>query len=694
MAEARSLLGAGGPVADALGAGYEPREEQLRMADAVERAMRERGHLLVEAGTGVGKSFAYLAPAVVRAALFGERVVVSTHTIALQEQLMGRDIPLLLGALKETLARSPGPVREVHPSLVKGRGNYLSIRRLELASKRQASLLPDAPSRQSLHTIEDWAYATADGTLSTLPQLDRPAVWDRVQSDSGNCMGRKCPRFERCFYQNARRDMERASLLVTNHALFFSDLSMRARGVGFLPPYDHVVLDEAHTAEEVAADHFGASLSEGRVGHLLGVLHHARTGKGFLAQLAEAVDDDRALHAAIGAVRDAEAASLELFGSLAVIARGGRSDNAEATVRLREPEAVGNTLTPAFGELAARLRLLREGLPDTPALEADRFELNAYIQRAAEVASVADQLLSQSLEGCVYWVQASRTSTGRERVTLAAAPVDVGPMLARTLFAGEKSVTLTSATLATRAARGGHEGRGERAERGFAHAIDRLGANGATTLALGSPFDFARQVRVLVDERVGSPARGGDDGYERRLADAIVEHVGASRGGAFVLFTSHRLLGAMANATRPRLAEQGVAVHAQGLDGSRAAVLERFREDPQSALFGAASFWQGVDVPGRGLRRVVITRLPFDPPDRPLTEARAERLRKAGRDPFREDALPRAVIRFKQGFGRLIRNTTDSGEVVVLDPRLLTAGYGASFRAAIPPGVAVERHRP
>jgi len=694
MAEARSLLGAGGPVADALGGGYEPREEQLRMADAVERAMRDRGHLLVEAGTGVGKSFAYLAPAVVRAALFGERVVVSTHTIALQEQLMGRDIPLLLGALKETLARSPGPVREVHPSLVKGRGNYLSIRRLELASKRQASLLPDAPSRQSLHTIEDWAYATADGTLSTLPQLDRPAVWDRVQSDSGNCMGRKCPRFERCFYQNARRDMERASLLVTNHALFFSDLSMRARGVGFLPPYDHVVLDEAHTAEEVAADHFGASLSEGRVGHLLGVLHHARTGKGFLAQLAEAVDDDRALHAAIGAVRDAEAASLELFGSLAVIARGGRSDNAEATVRLREPEAVGNTLTPAFGELAARLRLLREGLPDTPALEADRFELNAYIQRAAEVASVADQLLSQSLEGCVYWVQATRTSTGRERVTLAAAPVDVGPMLARTLFAGEKSVTLTSATLATRAARGGHEGRGERAERGFAHAIDRLGANGATTLALGSPFDFARQVRVLVDERVGSPARGGDDGYERRLADAIVEHVGASRGGAFVLFTSHRLLGAMANATRPRLAEQGVAVHAQGLDGSRAAVLERFREDPQSALFGAASFWQGVDVPGRGLRRVVITRLPFDPPDRPLTEARAERLRKAGRDPFREDALPRAVIRFKQGFGRLIRNTTDSGEVVVLDPRLLTAGYGASFRAAIPHGVAVERHRP
>ncbi|MEQ8843959.1 MAG: helicase C-terminal domain-containing protein [Phycisphaerales bacterium] len=675
MPDARDLLEADGPIADALAGRYEPRAEQLDMADAVQRTMENRTHLLAEAGTGVGKSFAYLVPAMVRAICFGERVVVSTHTIALQEQLIARDIPLLERVLQPVLLAQPGNRSELHASLVKGRGNYLSIRRLELASKRRLKLFGDEPSRRSLGAIEQWAYATQDGTLSTLPPLEKPGVWDRVQSDSGNCMGRKCPRYTQCFYQNARRDMERANLLVTNHALFFSDLALRSRGTGFLPRYDHVVLDEAHTVEDVAADHFGLSLTEGRVMHLLGVLLNSRTNKGYLSNLE--LPDDRPVLAAADAVNEAELAAREFFGSLGVVA----GDN--ATLRVHEPEIVANTVTPAFDALAGRLKRLKEALPDEPQFEPDKFELNSYTQRAAEIARACDALINQSQAGYVYWIDASRSSTGRPRVSIASSPIDVGPILSEELFGKDFSVCLTSATLATSSQDEG---------KGFEHAMQRLGATGADTIRLGSPFDYENQVRLIVDQRVGTPGRGLDRGYEERLAAAIVEHVGATRGGAFVLFTSHRTLRAMARACRDPLGRMGINVHAQDADGSRALILERFREDPNSALFGAASFWQGVDVPGDTLRNVIITRLPFDPPDRPLAEARAERLKEQGKDPFREDSLPRAVIRFKQGFGRLVRSASDSGRVVVLDPRLATARYGSLFIKAMPPGVPVEQY--
>lgn len=680
MPDARDLLEADGPIAEALGGRYEPRPEQLGMADAVQRTMENRAHLLAEAGTGVGKSFAYLVPAVVRAICFGERVVVSTHTIALQEQLIARDIPLLERVLQPALLAQPGSRSELHASLVKGRGNYLSIRRLELASKRRLKLFGDEPSRRSLGTIEEWAYATHDGTLSTLPSLEKPGVWDRVQSDSGNCMGRKCPRYQQCFYQNARRDMERANLLVTNHALFFSDLALRSRGTGFLPKYDHVVLDEAHTVEEVAADHFGLSLTEGRVMHLLGVLLNSRTNKGYLANLE--LEDDRPLLAAASAVHEAELAAREFFGSLGVVA-GEKGGGDGGSLRIREPGVVGNSVTPAFDELAGRLKRLKEALPEEPRYEPDKFELNSYTMRAAEIARACDALVEQSQPGFVYWVDASRSSTGRPRVSLTCAPIDVGPILNEELFGRDFSVSLTSATLATSARDDGS---------GFDHAIERLGAAGASTLRLGSPFDYERQVRLIVDQRVGTPGRGLGREYEERLAAAIVEHVGTTRGGAFVLFTSHRLLRAMARACRDPLGRLGINVHAQEADGSRALVLERFREDPNSALFGAASFWQGVDVPGESLRNVIITRLPFDPPDRPLAEARAERLKEQGKDPFRVDSLPRAVIRFKQGFGRLIRSASDTGQVVVLDPRIVTARYGSLFVKAMPEGVPVEQY--
>ena len=276
-----TIFSPGGVLSSKLGDHFEPRAQQRDMALAVAKAFRERSHLLVEAGTGVGKSFAYLIPAIKRCLEHNEIVVIATNTIALQEQLITKDIPLLSGLLDPDLPGDDDPSAEprprLRPVLVKGRGNYVSVRRLKLASERQVKLLGDPAARRSLHVIEDWAYETKDGTLSTLPPLERPGVWDKVQSDSGNCMGRRCPTYEKCFYQNARRKMEAANLLVCNHALFFSDLALRSQDVGFLPQYHHVVLDEAHNAEDVASEHFGISLAEGRVMHLLTTLDRKST---------------------------------------------------------------------------------------------------------------------------------------------------------------------------------------------------------------------------------------------------------------------------------------------------------------------------------------------------------------------------------------------------------------------------------
>ena len=343
--EVQSLLSSDGSIARRL-EGFEVRPQQTLMAEAVERTFSERGHLLVEAGTGVGKSFAYLIPAIQRIVHDKERVIVATNTINLQEQLIEKDIPLLNAVIPD----------EFTSVLVKGRGNYLSLRRLKLASERQDRLFPSNQARHSLHLIEDWAYKTQDGTLSTLPRLERPEVWDFAQSDTHNCMGRKCPSFGKCFYQMARRRMENGDLLVCNHALFFSDLALRERGVGFLPPYDHVILDEAHSAEEVASDHFGLSLSEGRISHLLRILYQPRRRKGFLTSLRLKDESTELIDRAIEQTMVCQDATKETFdGLLAWMKREGPKNG-----RIPVPNAAPNLLTEPMIALCKMLRLLRE----------------------------------------------------------------------------------------------------------------------------------------------------------------------------------------------------------------------------------------------------------------------------------------------------------------------------------------------
>jgi len=666
---ASELFSVTGPLAGSLGVSFEARPQQREMARAVAQALEARGTLLVEAGTGVGKSFAYLAPAMERIIASGgrERVVIATNTIALQEQIVTKDIPALFKVI-------PGAEEGIiRAELVKGRGNYLSIRRLQMASKKQDRLFADPAARRSLHAIEEWAYGTSDGTLSTLPQLERPGVWDRAQSDAGNCMGRKCPTYDKCFYQAARRRMERANLLVCNHALFFSDLSMRRRDTGFLPKYEHVILDEAHHVEDVASDHFGLSLSEGRVRHVLSSLSQRGKRRGFLLSIPSSAAGDPIIRRCLELVDGGESAGDAFFEGLTA-----RTGGLVGTVRLGEGEVIENGLTPALRELAMCLRRLREHL----SRDEDKYELNAYALRVSSLADEAEMLVNRQLEGCAYWIETTAGETSGPRVTLACSPIDVGPILAANLFREGLSVVLTSATLAV----GGEGGSSSRA--GFEHTLSRLGCDGARTLALGSPFDHAAQVTLHVDASMPDPR---DPRYNGLLAERIIEHIRATGGGAFVLFTSFATLRALADSLGPRISELGMPLLAQGRDGSRSAILERFKANDRSVLLGTSSFWQGVDVPGRALRNVIITRLPFDPPDRPLTQARLEMIEARGGNPFMEDSLPRAVIRFKQGFGRLIRTAGDTGRVVVLDSRLVRARYARAFFRALPPGVRVLR---
>lgn len=633
----------------------EHRPQQEAMGRAVAAAMRDDEPLLFEAGTGVGKSLAYLVPGLIHATDQSRQMIVSTHTIALQEQLETSDLPICrrLFQANPALAKYAG----FKSAVLVGKSNYLCTTRLGLALADRASLFADADYSE-LQRIADWAKTTASGLRHELVPPPRAEIWESVSADSAACSRKHCD-CEKCFYQRARARMRAAQVVIVNHALLFALINAGgaqangantdARGVLFAD--DFLVLDEAHTVPEVATNNFGLHLSSYGVDRALKYLYNPRTKRGMLAKLAGA--DAQQL------VQDALDASRLFFGFLETTLLAQRS-----VVRVREPDIAEPSLD---GPLSALYRLLGK-MADKLEDGRPRDELLEQKQRIKGLQAGINEWLTLADKGHVYWGERS----GRKQtiITLRSAPIDVAPELRKHLFGCGTSVICASATLAM----GGE----------IAPFAARIGAPEARAEVVKSPFDYERHMRVFVANDVPLPSA-----QEAKLAlDVLADYVRFCtervRGGSLVLFTSYTDMRATATALEPVYREAGRPFLMQGADLSRTELARQMRSLGNAVLFGTDSFWTGIDVPGDALSQVIITRLPFDPPTHPITEAKCEHIRDAGGTPFNELTLPDALIKFRQGIGRLIRTATDRGLITILDSRVLAKSYGRLFLDCLP----------
>jgi ATP-dependent DNA helicase DinG len=683
--EVIETLGERGAVARHLGQ-YEDRRSQRDMAAYVADGYNDGGVLLLEAGTGVGKSFAYLVPALAWARANGERTVVSTNTINLQEQLVGKDLPLLRQALADD-AYTPTF------ALLKGWRNYLCLARLHQAVGSQRTLL-EQDKLDELLGIAEWAGHTADGTLSDLPVTPSPEVWDEVSAEPDLCTRLKCAHFDRCFLFRARRKAAEADVVVVNHHLLAADLSVRQaqdnwEEAAVLPPYRRLILDEGHHLEEVAANHLGLQVTSRGVRRLLN--RFERNGRGLAPTLAHELAGradplsraslDLLRERLLPAVADARRATDALFQRL--------SDRLEADqasqLRLSDEfatdpvweEGLGLELDAALGAFRA-VREMVEGIADrlTQVEESERRgqllqELRGVMRRLDGIADGLNRSLRPVGGGVptVRWME--RTARGGH-IQLSAVPLDLAPILRKLLFDRLETVVLTSATLAA----GGD----------FGFLESRLGLGGDESPVrvrevFASPFDYPSQCVFGIPNNLPEP-REDESAHGAAVVQVVSDLAFAADGGMFVLFTSHASLRRAAAELRGVLGARWPLL-VQG-EAPRDVLLRRFRAAENAILLGTDSFWEGVDVPGRALRALVLNKLPFKVPSEPLTAARLERLAEEGLDGFVHYLLPHAALKLKQGFGRLIRSRTDVGVVVLLDSRVVTKRYGPLLLGGLP----------
>jgi ATP-dependent DNA helicase DinG len=672
---------------------YEDRPAQRDMARAIAMLYNDTGVGLIEAGTGVGKSLGYLLPALRWATLQNERTVVSTNTINLQEQLVRKDLPFLAAALA---GRQP-----VRFALLKGWRNYLCLLRLEQAKLIGPTLFADDTS--GIDSISEWAAATEDGSLSDLAYPPSAEVWDEVAAEPDLCIRNNCPHFDECFLFRARRAAQSAHIVVVNHHLLMSDIAVR-RAAGnwedaaVIPSWNRLIVDEGHHLEDAAAAHLGASGTRRGLQRLMSRLARTasarRNAGGLLAALEESLRMKRGemfssasldlLHErvlpAVEAVRNKGS---QVFDLVDVVLR----ESGQPTLRLTDDFAthsvwragLGVALTDFVSEsalLTDSITMIRERLegeqePDA-ATVALVSELRAAGRRIEALAGAVHGALEPGVDSHkrVRWIE-SRGRDGNVAVTWV--PLDLAPILRDDLFSRAKTTIVTSATLTT--------------DSRFEFASRRLGLDQLrippVTESFPSPFDFKRQAILAVP--IDTPAPNVDPaGHFRAVKGMVEEFTAAADGGIFVLFTSHRDVQQMAGELRSRgmAAERPLLVHGEE---SRDALLRRFRESGRAVLLGTSSYWEGVDVAGHALRGLLIAKLPFRVPTEPLTAAHCEAIAERGGDPFAEYMVPHAALRLKQGFGRLIRSSSDRGAIVIADSRVATKSYGATLLRALPP---------
>lgn len=702
--EVQKILASDGPLSRFL-KGFEARPQQLSMMEDILDAYNKGEVALIEAGTGTGKSLAYLIPALLWYQKTSERTVISTNTINLQEQLIHKDIPLLTKALGI----------ECKPVLVKGMGNYVCQRKVE-ESKYELTLMTPQEVHE-MEAISHWLENTKDGSRSSLPIVPSPAIWERVGAEFDTCNHRDCPYYKDCFYFNARKEANEANLLVVNHHLLCSDLvSKREEQISensLLPPYTRVILDEAHHFEEIAADFFASKVSHAMFSKNLFRLSSERQGKaiGKLNQLLDKIHtcyrkgDPREVSTIVNRLSiDLTTqrwdlvhyldASYNAFLNFTRLMNGGKveEDQSQEDLKLRllphhqtHPYWMEDVFKASEGFITASQKFCQallslmsdidqvknEALSE--AVKSTIFDVRALVNRLANDSNTIKEFIAAEVpKEMVRWIELQNQRT--RNTTLHNAKLDISNELVKYLFKRVPTTVLVSATLTT--------------NNKFDFMRSRLGLipsmmeeKKVTESIYEAPFDYKQQALFAVPSDMPAPSHPQ---FMEAAIETIWNVIQASRGNAFILFTSYQMLKSCYDQLYGKLVAHKFNPLKQG-DTNRQALINQFKKVDRSVLFGTDSFWEGVDVAGEALRCVILVKLPFKVPSEPMTQARSEAIQANNGDPFFEYSLPTAIVKFKQGFGRLIRNRKDRGCIVCLDNRLLTKGYGKQFLNSLPP---------